>query len=120
MLVPRAKTSGMLKLTPPGPRAFKDPDSFVPERWYSRPDLILPKGEKAFFPFILGPYGCIGKQLALNELRTVIAKLVLKFDVSFVEEMGDEGNGKALLGESRDGFTVGMANLFLRFEARNG
>ena len=67
----------------------------------------------------MGSYGCIGKQLALMELRTVITKMVLNFDVSFAErDKGDEGNGKALLEMSKDGFTMGMANLFLKFERR--
>lgn len=32
--------------------AFKDPHSFVPERWTTRPDMILDK--RAFAPFGLG------------------------------------------------------------------
>ena len=32
---------------------------FVPERWYSKPDMI--KHKNAFAPFILGSESCIGK-----------------------------------------------------------
>ena len=37
------------------------PEEFLPERWYSKPELIREKD--AFFPFSTGPYGCIGKNL---------------------------------------------------------
>lgn len=32
---------------------------FVPERWFSKPEMI--KNKDAFIPFSIGPYGCIGK-----------------------------------------------------------
>ena len=34
--------------------AFQDPTSFIPERWTSRPELILDK--RAFAPFGVGKY----------------------------------------------------------------
>ncbi len=33
-------------------RAFEDPLSFIPERWYSRPEMITDK--RAFAPFGVG------------------------------------------------------------------
>ncbi|KAI3320354.1 cytochrome P450 monooxygenase-like protein [Xylariaceae sp. AK1471] len=94
------------------PKAFRFPNEFIPERWTTRPDLVLKK--KAFCPFSLGRFSCIGKNLALNELRTVISKAVLEFDISFAP--GE--TGQALLEESKDMFTMALAKLDLRFTPR--
>jgi len=94
------------------PKAFVQPDEFIPERWTTRGELVLDK--EAFFPFLLGRFGCIGKQLAYNEVRTVITKLVLQFDFAFAA--GEDGTD--LLEESQDHFTVGLAPLNLVLRAR--
>lgn len=67
-----------------------------------------------FTDIIKGRYGCIGKNLALMELRTVTALLIAKFDVSFAP--GE--NGSNLLEKSEDYFTVGLADLMLQFTPR--
>lgn len=59
-----------------------------------------------------GPYGCIGKQLALMELRTVITLLVLNFNVSFAPE--EDGN--RLFRDTKDIFTLELGELKLAFE----
>ena len=61
-----------------------------------------------------GRYGCIGKNLALMELRTVCALLVSKFDASFAP--GEDGT--RLLEKSEDYFTIGLESLMLQFKAR--
>ncbi|KAI9791595.1 MAG: hypothetical protein M1816_003681 [Peltula sp. TS41687] len=58
--------------------AYTDANAFIPERWYSRPEMI--KEKTAFAPFSTGPYNCIGRPLALMNLRTTLAKLLLTFD----------------------------------------
>ncbi len=88
------------------------PDEFIPERWTTQPELIIHKD--TWFPFLTGKYGCIGKQLAMNEMRTVIAKIVLELDVSFAK--GE--TGRALLEDSRDTFTTDCAKLELIFTRR--
>lgn len=62
----------------------------------------------------LGPYGCIGKQLALMELRTVASLLVSQFDIRLAE--GEDG--RKLLEKSRDAFTLRMEALEVIFEER--
>jgi cytochrome P450 len=42
------------------PVNFRDPDSFIPERWIG--DKYSADHKKAMQPFSLGPRGCIGKQ----------------------------------------------------------
>ena len=61
--------------------AFVRPDEFIPERWYSRLDLIIDK--RAFSPFTFGSRACAGKPLAYAELRLVVAGLVRSFDIAF-------------------------------------
>lgn len=64
--------------------------------------------------FIPGPYGCVGKNLALMELRNVIARIVTEFDLKFAP--GE--NGSALMNKSKDTFTMELAPLELIFMKR--
>lgn len=61
---------------------YPKPDDFWPERWYSKSeDVIL--NRLAYIPFSIGPANCIGKSLALSELRYITAMLVYHFDFWF-------------------------------------
>lgn len=95
-------------------KAFVDPDDFIAERWTTRPELILHK--TAFALFLIGPFACIGKQLAYNEMRTVAAMLVLTFKM----RLADGEDGRALLSDSLDVFTMSVAPLQVVFERRTG
>lgn len=94
------------------PKVAEKPDEFIPERWYSKGSMV--KNSRAFAPFSLGPYGCIGKGLALMELRTIVTLLVTQFDVEFAP--GEDG--RAFIEESKDVFTIALADLNLRFTPR--
>ncbi|KAK7975791.1 hypothetical protein PG989_014254 [Apiospora arundinis] len=69
--------------------AFMFPDDFVPERWYSRPELIL--DERAFSPFgfgikltlALGNRLCVGKAIARAELCYIAIALLSRFSIRF-------------------------------------
>jgi cytochrome P450 len=88
------------------------PLEFIPERWSTRSNLVLRRD--AYVPFGSGAYACIGKQLALTELRLTIADLVMRFDIS----LAPGETGKALMEESKDWFTWGVAELRLVFGRR--
>jgi tryprostatin B 6-hydroxylase len=60
----------------------------------------------------LGPYGCIGKPLALMQIRTLVARIVMNFNISFAP--GE--NGSNLTEKSRDHFTLGLQDLNLEFK----
>ncbi|KAI0145190.1 cytochrome P450 [Xylariaceae sp. FL1272] len=92
--------------------AFERPKEFLPERWTTRQDLVLDK--RAFAPFSLGKFGCIGKSLAMIEMRLVIALLVKHFEISFAE--GDEG--ESLFEGLQDQFTFAPGPLNLSFRIR--
>ena len=58
------------------PRFWADPDKFIPERWL-QPDFH----RTAYRPFELGPRGCIGQELALTELRLLLAMTVRVLEI---------------------------------------
>ncbi|TEA18151.1 Cytochrome P450 monooxygenase orf5 [Colletotrichum sidae] len=60
------------------PKYWKQPNEFVPERWTTRPDLIIDR--KAFVPFHYGRFDCVGRRLALNVLRLTIAYTLWNYD----------------------------------------
>jgi cytochrome P450 len=117
-----------------GEDIYSNANIFLPERWYAESDMV--KEKSAFSPFItgvsqtrvpgvwtlrlivhaLGPYGCIGKPLALMQMRALVSKIVMEFDISFAP--GE--NGSNLLERSRDHFTLGLADLNLEFKPRLG
>ncbi|XP_014556637.1 hypothetical protein COCVIDRAFT_37744 [Bipolaris victoriae FI3] len=64
---------------------FKNPDSFLPERWL--PGTGYDADHKdAFNPFSIGPRNCIGQNLANHEMRIILAKLVWNFDFELCDE----------------------------------
>lgn len=81
---------------------FRNPDSFVPERWLDDPQYQSDK-KLASRPFSLGPRGCIGKEsvilieqgefalisyisLSYVEQRLTVARMVWNFDLVNTDE----------------------------------
>ncbi|APA07309.1 hypothetical protein sscle_02g020790 [Sclerotinia sclerotiorum 1980 UF-70] len=95
-------------------RNFKDPTQFIPERWTTRPELVLNKS--AYLPFSMGAYSCIGKGLAMMELRSVIARTILEYEVLFPENT--KFDEKAFFNEIKDHFTSGVPKCELVFKRR--
>jgi len=92
--------------------AWKEPLKFCPERWYSKPDMI--KDEKAFAPFGLGRTSCVGKNLALREIRMITASLVSTYHLRF--RPGDKG--EAVERDMKDQITANPGDLHLIFQHR--
>ncbi|KAK7464844.1 hypothetical protein VKT23_006049 [Stygiomarasmius scandens] len=69
------------------PKYFSpDPEKFWPERWIQyrdNPEITLNLG--AFIPFSMGPANCVGKPLAIVELRYVVATLITHFEIKFAD-----------------------------------
>lgn len=73
------------------------PESFIPERWLSakKQDILEPEVFKsrehvvhnlaAFVPFSYGPADCVGKRLAMQEMRAVVCAILRRFDLRFAE-----------------------------------
>lgn len=76
------------------PRYFSPlPETFLPERWLQDPSNpparldTLPgpfiHDTTAFIPFSYGPQNCVGRQLAVLEIRFMVCLLVRRFDLQF-------------------------------------
>jgi len=70
------------------PRYFSNPEEFIPERW-----IDSSSGEtcasKAWIPFAYGQWSCIGKPLALMEIRIALSKLVWNFELEVPSDQGE-------------------------------
>ncbi|KXJ94060.1 cytochrome P450 [Microdochium bolleyi] len=80
---------------------FRDPDSFIPERWID--EAYRSDKKLASRPFSLGPRGCIGKDLSYVEQRLVVARMVWNFDLEPTDDMREwdpEDNMKNILAYS--------------------
>ncbi|KAJ5754144.1 cytochrome P450 [Penicillium nucicola] len=117
---------------PPVTSAFINPHSFIPERWYSRPELIRDK--RAFAPFGIGkmlpkvfddseghmhrPFwrtSCVGRHLALAQIRLVAAALVSKYQIKFAP---GAGLGEAVERDMRDQLTAQPGACWVVFHPR--
>ncbi|KAF2757755.1 benzoate 4-monooxygenase cytochrome P450 [Pseudovirgaria hyperparasitica] len=93
-------------------RNFGMPLEFIPERWTDHPELV--KNADAFMPFSIGPYGCVGKQLALMEVRSVTAHILHEYNVRTAPGFTQEN----FLKEKKDCFALELGPLELIFEPR--
>lgn len=60
---------------------YTDAADFRPERWHSDPSLI--KDGSGFAPFSVGQHSCLGRPLALMEMRLVLAETLSRYSVTF-------------------------------------
>lgn len=99
-------------LTQRDPKNYDNPNAFVPQRWIEkskstgkkkgkgegkRPDDVENQLElqaklakvtlaEGFFPFSLGKRNCVGRKLALLELRLVLLYVVMNFDIKLPDK----------------------------------
>ncbi|ESO91583.1 hypothetical protein LOTGIDRAFT_122078 [Lottia gigantea] len=60
---------------------YDNPSKFDPERF--RSSVLDGKDPYAFVPFAAGPRNCIGQNFAMNEIKTVISKIVHRFHIEY-------------------------------------
>lgn len=75
---------------------------------------MSPHDTRAFAPFGAGRYGCIGRGLALRQVRIFLATMVSKFRVELAE--GEDGIG--IDRDMRDDFTALPGAVSMRFNVR--
>lgn len=120
------------------PRYWKQAEEFIPERWGDR-RVEMETDKAPYFPFLFGKYqgspfsvfpGCFqdlsnacsgaytcpGKNVANMSLRIALAKLVLKYDISFAP--GEDG--EAFVKDSLDTFVVTLPPLQMQFTPLEG
>ena len=61
------------------PRYWVRPEEFLPERWLASEGDPLYPAKDAWRPFEKGPRGCIGQELAMTELKIILALTVREF-----------------------------------------
>ncbi|KXG49876.1 Cytochrome P450, E-class, group I [Penicillium griseofulvum] len=70
---------------------FYEPGRFIPDRWFpeAKNDSSSPfyhDNRDVVQPFSFGPRNCLGKNLAYNEMRLILARVLWKFDLELCEE----------------------------------
>lgn len=70
-------------------RYFPKGWEFIPERWTGEWNEGV-KERRAFIPFGYGVHSCVGKQLALNEMRLTIASVVKEFNIRLGESYDEK------------------------------
>ncbi|KAL2879326.1 hypothetical protein SGCOL_005454 [Colletotrichum sp. CLE4] len=93
---------------------WRYPNEFIPERWTTRPELIVDR--RAFLPFSYGRYDCVGRRLAWNVLRLTIAYTLWNYDFEFAP--GEDG--KTFREEAKFQLIIKPAKLDCVFTKRPG
>ena len=89
------------------PRNFSHPDSFYPDRWLIAEGLQestekLVHNPNAYVPFSFGPANCVGKNLAMQEIRMVMCALLQRFRIV----RGEGWDERRVEAEYKDYFTA--------------
>ena len=71
-------------------RYFSYPETFWPDRWLIAAGLQestekIAHDQRAFIPFSFGPMNCVGKQLALKDMRMVLCHMMQKLEMRLPE-----------------------------------
>ncbi|CEO60507.1 hypothetical protein PMG11_05132 [Penicillium brasilianum] len=91
---------------------FEQAEKFIPERWYKKPEMV--RNKVGFVPFGLGHHSCLGRALAMNDMRLITARLVQRY--RFQLPPGE--TGEEVLRDLKDHFTSNPGRLRLVFELR--
>jgi cytochrome P450 len=68
---------------------FADPDKFAPERFLKEDNRYKNDKKEASQPFHVGPRNCIGRNLAMVEMRLILTHILLEFDLELAAESKD-------------------------------
>ncbi|KAF5340888.1 hypothetical protein D9758_012174 [Tetrapyrgos nigripes] len=107
------------------PRNFSFPETFLPERWLSEEDKkvlepsLLDRHDfihniSAFHPFSVGPSGCVGKNFAYLEMRMLVSKILVKFDLRFADGFDERKYKRGM----KDFFTMALEPLMVQLTPR--
>ena len=78
----RTPIIGLTRYIAVDPANFSDPQSFDPDRWLADMETSTKRhNTDAFVPFGTGPRFCPGRNLALTEIKMVLAMLCRHFDL---------------------------------------
>lgn len=84
---------------------YREAQAYLPERWiegavcsttndsWTTTKDNIEASRKAFCPFSVGPRGCIGKSMAIMEMRLTLARIIFLFDMTLVDRTGEDAQG---------------------------
>ncbi|KAH8816397.1 cytochrome P450 monooxygenase-like protein [Xylogone sp. PMI_703] len=78
---------------------FPSPDEFIPERFLPAPDNWQEIPKDAWRPFEKGPRACIGQELAMLEMKIILAMTAREFDIKAAYEEWDRKLGREKPGD---------------------
>ncbi|KAI1428001.1 cytochrome P450 [Xylaria sp. FL1777] len=78
------------------PSNFRNPDTFAPERWLGDPAYQNDRRESVK-PFATGPRDCIGQNMAMFEMRLMLALVYFNFDLEICKESREWPEQKAFV-----------------------
>ncbi|KAI1325214.1 cytochrome P450 [Xylariaceae sp. FL0255] len=78
------------------PSNFVDPNAFRPERWLGDAKYKDDRRE-VVQPFAVGPRDCIGRNMAMHEMRLILALVYFKFDLELSLESREWTSQKAFV-----------------------
>lgn len=86
------------------PDIFPEPDKFIPERFTK--ENMQDKNAFSYIVFSAGPRNCIGQKFAMLELKSILSKVITKFELlpSGIEPI----LSAELILRSKNGFKIGM------------
>ncbi|KAJ0425150.1 cytochrome P450 [Aspergillus carlsbadensis] len=94
------------------PDNFTDPTTWNPHRWVTHP---AHHNTKAWVPFSVGPFSCVGKNFAYMEMKVAIAKLVTTFEIA----LAPQEDGRQLLEGSKDNTAIVCKPVWLSMKPRD-
>ncbi|KAF9898603.1 hypothetical protein BX616_003827 [Lobosporangium transversale] len=65
-------------------------NKYIPERWIPGESPFPPVQDFTYYPFSAGSRNCVGKNLALMELRLILAALILTYDIELVPNQRED------------------------------
>jgi cytochrome P450 len=87
------------------PNVFPDPFEFRPER-FLKENQSQSESAFSFTPFSAGARNCIGQRFAMNELRVVLAKVLLNFEIKSLEKRIEVKDFSAMISTPENGVHV--------------
>mmetsp|Transcript_6963 Transcript_6963/g.12271 ORF Transcript_6963/g.12271 Transcript_6963/m.12271 type:complete len:571 (-) Transcript_6963:992-2704(-) len=113
------------------PKEFERPNDFLPERWTKnktgsenvslQAQLAKETLSKPYLPFSLGKRNCVGRPLALVEIRLIILQILYEFNIRIptAEQLQAHG-GEEYQSWPAMGLTLNPKGVNLVFEPRQG
>lgn len=79
------------------PNNFRQPFSFIPERWLPESQSFAKDKKHALQPFSTGSRVCLGKNMAYHEIRLILSKVLWNFDMQLCSESGNWNEQKVFI-----------------------